>query len=274
MASAVEVDLAQLEFLLKFHRRMGPAIDTREIAVEIAARMREELDYEREAKLTRLYATMLADRDRVRVPRVFGELSTRRLLTQEWLDGAPLIEFERARRRARSASRWRCSRRGGGRSRASASFTAIRTWAIIPSSRRDGRGAPVEALNLYDYGCVRIFPPSFVGGVVELYRALGDGDEARIVHAYEIWGFRDSVAGDDRGAEHLGAVHLRAAARRSRAHDRRRREAGRLWPARDLRGHAGAQGRRRRPESAARIRLHGPRRDRPRRGLPAPDAPS
>ena len=56
MASAVEADLVQLDLLFSIHRRMGPAIDTREIAREIGARIREELDYVREAKLARLYA--------------------------------------------------------------------------------------------------------------------------------------------------------------------------------------------------------------------------
>jgi predicted unusual protein kinase regulating ubiquinone biosynthesis (AarF/ABC1/UbiB family) len=45
-------------------------------------------------------------------------------------------------------------------------------------------------INLLDYGCIRIFPPSFVAGVVDLYRGLRDGDDARIVHAYEVWGFK------------------------------------------------------------------------------------
>ena len=94
MASAVEADLSQLNMLFSLRRRMGAAIDTREIAREIAARLREELDYEREAKVARLYANMLADRPEVRVPRVFPELSTKRLLTLEWLDGAKLLEFE------------------------------------------------------------------------------------------------------------------------------------------------------------------------------------
>ncbi|MBE7204351.1 MAG: AarF/ABC1/UbiB kinase family protein, partial [Parafilimonas terrae] len=42
-----------------------------------------------------------------------------------------------------------------------------------------------------DYGCIRIFHPRFVGGVVDLYKGLLHDDEARIVHAYETWGFRD-----------------------------------------------------------------------------------
>jgi len=45
-------------------------------------------------------------------------------------------------------------------------------------------------INLLDYGCIRIFPPKFVGGVVDLYNGLLRGDEALIVNAYETWGFR------------------------------------------------------------------------------------
>jgi predicted unusual protein kinase regulating ubiquinone biosynthesis (AarF/ABC1/UbiB family) len=45
-------------------------------------------------------------------------------------------------------------------------------------------------INLLDYGCIRIFPPAFVGGVAELYRGLRAGDRDQVAHAYEIWGFR------------------------------------------------------------------------------------
>ena len=50
MQSAVEADLAQLQVLFAIHRRMDPVIDTTEIDKEIGARVREELDYHREAK--------------------------------------------------------------------------------------------------------------------------------------------------------------------------------------------------------------------------------
>ena len=55
MQSAVEADLQQLDWLFAIHRRMDPVIDTTEIAKEIAARVREELDYRREAKHVALY---------------------------------------------------------------------------------------------------------------------------------------------------------------------------------------------------------------------------
>ena len=57
---------------------MDPVIDTTEIAKEIGARIREELDYEREAKHVALYRTILADTPEVRVPRAWPELSSTR----------------------------------------------------------------------------------------------------------------------------------------------------------------------------------------------------
>ncbi len=199
MASTVEADLVQLDLLFALHRRMGPAVDTREIAREIGARVREELDYGREARLARLYQNMLAGRPLVRVPRIFDALSTRRLLTMQWLDGGGLMEFQDASAESRNTI-------------ARALFDAwwlpfsqfgvihgdphLGNYSVVCSGEGDGRR--VEAVNLFDYGCVRIFPAGFVGGVVELYRGLVQGDEARVVHAYEIWGFtrlsRETVA--------------------------------------------------------------------------------
>src|ERR1041385_8372242 len=96
MQSAVEADLQQLEWLFAIHRRMDPVIDTSEIAKEIGARVREELDYQREAKHVALYRLMLDRIDLVRAPRVWPELSTGRLLTLDWLDGAKLLTHKRA----------------------------------------------------------------------------------------------------------------------------------------------------------------------------------
>ena len=97
MQSAVEADLSQLEWLFAIHRRMEPAIDTSEIATEVGARVREELDYRREAKHAALYSLMLSGRKQIRVPKVWPELSTGRLLTLEWLDGVPLLTSHRRR---------------------------------------------------------------------------------------------------------------------------------------------------------------------------------
>jgi len=44
-------------------------------------------------------------------------------------------------------------------------------------------------INLMDFGSIRLFRPAFVGGVIDLYRALRDNDPDLAVHAYESWGF-------------------------------------------------------------------------------------
>src|SRR6476660_1285582 len=94
MQSAVEADLKQLGVLFAIRRRFDPAIDTTEIIKEIGARVREELDYRREAKHVALYRAMLKDNPEVRVPEVWPELSSGRLLTLDWLEGNRLLDYK------------------------------------------------------------------------------------------------------------------------------------------------------------------------------------
>jgi predicted unusual protein kinase regulating ubiquinone biosynthesis (AarF/ABC1/UbiB family) len=187
MQSAVEADLAQLEWLLAIRRRLDAAIDTTEIGKEIGARMREELDYRREAKHVALYGTMLDGIDNVRVPRAWPELSTGRLLTLDWLEGSRMLAHKNAPLAVRNVL-------------ATAMFTAwwfpFSRFGVIHGDPHLGNytvferaGAPA-GINLLDYGCIRIFPPTFVRGVVDLYHGLLNGDDDLVVHAYETWGFR------------------------------------------------------------------------------------
>ena len=69
-------------------------MDTREIFKEIKDRIREELDYGREARHARLYEAIFKRDPLVRVPAVRPELSTGRLLALEWLDGTRLLEHK------------------------------------------------------------------------------------------------------------------------------------------------------------------------------------
>ncbi len=184
MASAVEADLSQLDVLFSLHRRLDPAIDTREIAIEIAARVREELDYRREAKHAALYAHMLADFDEVRVPGHWPDLSTGRLLTLDWLEGRKLLTFKTADQEVRNRIAMAMFRAWW---QPFSQFGVIHGDPHLGNYTVFGEG---EGINLLDYGCVRVFPPSFVGGVVDLYQGLQRGDEAQVVHAYETWGFK------------------------------------------------------------------------------------
>ncbi|CEJ14257.1 putative protein kinase UbiB [bacterium YEK0313] len=188
MQSAVEADLVQLEVLFALQRRMDPAIDTREIIKEISARVREELDYRREAKHAALYAEVLKDEPLVRVPTVRPELSTGRLLTLSWLEGTRMLSHVEASLAERNRL-------------ATAMFRAWwHPFAAIGVIHGDphlgnytvfAQDGEAGGINLLDYGCVRVFPVRFIGAVIDLYKGLEAGDEARVVHAYETWGFKN-----------------------------------------------------------------------------------
>jgi predicted unusual protein kinase regulating ubiquinone biosynthesis (AarF/ABC1/UbiB family) len=187
MQSAVEADLRQLGLIFAIHRRMDPAIDTTEIAKEIGARIREELDYRREAKHVALYRAMLAGNDLIRVPQPWPDLSTGRLLTLDWLEGRRLLEHKDDAVEVRNRL-------------ATAMFTAwwfpFSRFGVIHGDPHLGnysvfdRDGTPGGINLLDYGCIRIFPPKFVGGVVDLYNGLRTGNDDLVVHAYETWGFK------------------------------------------------------------------------------------
>jgi len=187
MQSAVEADLNQLQLMFAIHRRMDPVIDTTEMAKEIGARIREELDYRREAKHVTLYRAMLAGIEQIRVPRVWPELSTGRLITLDWLHGRRLLEHTNDDLATRNRI-------------GTAMFTAwwwpFSRFGVIHGDPHLGNYTVFEAdgrpagINLLDYGCIRIFSPTFVGGVVDLYHGLLKGDDDLVVHAYETWGFK------------------------------------------------------------------------------------
>ncbi|MCS6778747.1 MAG: AarF/ABC1/UbiB kinase family protein [Geminicoccaceae bacterium] len=180
--SAVEADLAQLGVILSIWRRFDSAIDTSRIYEEISARLREELDYALEAKHMRLYRHMLAGEPRVHVPEPVPELSTRRLLTMSWLEGRPLMSYRDADQETRNELALAMFR---------AWYVPFYEHGVIHGDPHLGNYTvrPDLSINLLDFGCVRIFPPSFVQGVIDLYWALVRNDRELAVHAYESWGF-------------------------------------------------------------------------------------
>ena len=187
MESAVEADLRQLAIIFAIHRRMDPVIDTTEIAKEIGARIREELDYRREARHAALYQNMLSGVADIRVPQVWSELSTRRLLTLDWLEGDRLLAHKTDALEIRNRL---------GTAMFMAWWWPFSRYGVIHGDPHLGnytvyrvKGSP-SGINLLDYGCIRIFAVKFVGGVIDLYHGLLRGDDDLIVHAYETWGFK------------------------------------------------------------------------------------
>ena len=186
MPSTVDADLKQLRLAMNLYKRIDSVIQGEDIYTEIAERLREELDYEREAAQMRLYATMLRDEAMISVPEPVPELTTKRLLTMTWLDGRPMqsridddAPLEVRNTIAKAMFR--------------AWYVPFYRFGVIHGDPHLGNYQVREddGINLLDFGAIRVFPPSFVRGVIDLYEAIRDGDEAKARHAYEGWGFKN-----------------------------------------------------------------------------------
>ena len=184
MPSTVDADLKQLKLAMSVFKRIDKVIEGDEIYAEIAERLREELDYEREAAQLRLYTIMLKDRPEVSVPVPVPELTTKRLLTMSWLEGTPIQRWidsspplEQRNQLARALFiGW---------------YVPFYRFGVIHGDPHLGnyqvRGD--NNLNLLDFGAIRVFQPKFITGVIHLYEAIRDGDNEKARHAYENWGF-------------------------------------------------------------------------------------
>jgi len=182
MRSAVEADLRQLRLIFALYRRYDPAIDHTEIIAELSERLREELDYEREAKHMRLYRHMLEHEPGVHVPEVIAELSTGRLLVMTWLEGLPMLACRERPQEQRNVIARHMFR---------AWYVPFYHFGVIHGDAHLGNYSVRKNgdINLLDFGCIRIFTPDFAQGVIDLYRALQTDDRELARHAYETWGF-------------------------------------------------------------------------------------
>lgn len=184
MASAVQADLKQLKVILNLYERYDNAISTSEIHQELSERLAEELDYKREANNMRLYGQMLKDEAGANIPLPITELSSDRLLTMTWVDGKRLRPFIDTTPHQETRNK--------------VAINMFRTWyvpfyyyGVIHGDPHPGNYTIADdySVNLLDYGCIRLFRPRFVSGVIGLYKALRDDDNDLAMQAYQSWGF-------------------------------------------------------------------------------------
>ncbi len=98
IAEAVERDIqVLLELARSAESRVGWAAEYRvlDLAHEFADRLREELDFRIEARNAIEISERLSDMPKVRIPRVYRELSSGRVLVMEWLDGVSVRQTDR-----------------------------------------------------------------------------------------------------------------------------------------------------------------------------------
>jgi predicted unusual protein kinase regulating ubiquinone biosynthesis (AarF/ABC1/UbiB family) len=185
METTITADLKQLDIILGIYSSFNKSIDTQDIVAEISDRFFEELDYVQEASNQEVFRKIFkGNLDFVKVPKIHHELSTKRLLTMEWLEGKSTLEYANASTDVRNEL---------GKKLFLAWYWPLYRHGILHGDPHPGNYLvlPDHNIGLLDFGCVRLFEKPFLQAVVDLYRALRDNQPELAVDAYRRWGFDD-----------------------------------------------------------------------------------
>ncbi|GAA5169356.1 AarF/ABC1/UbiB kinase family protein [Pseudonocardia eucalypti] len=195
---AIRADLKNTELLATFFRLlagMAPGLtnmDLRAMAAEVSERIGEEIDYLTEAANQREFADFYRGHPFIRVPEVLDELTTRRVLTMEFVEGQRYAEALRAGQDLRD--RW---------SEAIFRFTAgnLRLLRAFNADPHPGNYLfhPDGTVTFLDFGCVKRFRPEQVRTMQAIIRATAARDPEAILREAAEGGFVDLADPPDAG---------------------------------------------------------------------------
>ncbi|HZT66591.1 MAG TPA: AarF/ABC1/UbiB kinase family protein [Acidimicrobiales bacterium] len=176
-ADAIRADLDNLELLATVvgaARTLVPGLsrmDTRAVAEEIAGRIDEELDYRKEAENQGAFARAYRGHPFIHVPEVVPELSTDRVLTQQFVDGwrwSDALSADQALR-----DRW-------GEVIFRFAIGTLRRHGLFNADPHPGNYLfhPDGTVTFVDFGCVKRFARHQIELIQDIVRAAvkDDGD--------------------------------------------------------------------------------------------------
>ena len=190
VADAIADDLANTELLLTFvkiAKGMVPQFrnfDVQSLADEVGERIREELDYAAELANQVEFAEHYRGHPFIRVPEVFPELSTDRVLTMELVRGRRWTDATGPDVDQAMRDRW-------GEIVHRFFFGSIARFGLFNADPHPGNYLFHDdgTVTFLDFGCVKRLDPDARRGFWELPSAVIAGDEDRLMQAYVEHGF-------------------------------------------------------------------------------------
>jgi predicted unusual protein kinase regulating ubiquinone biosynthesis (AarF/ABC1/UbiB family) len=181
----IRADLRNLMFTLKVLAWLEPDFDFRVLMRELLKYLPMELDFLNEASNCETIARNFAGRADVVVPKIYHELTTRRVLTMELLEGIKVTDVAAL------------ARAGIDKHQVAQKLIEIFTEQIL----RDGffhadphpgniMVQPGPRIVLLDFGLAKDFPPAFRDAMVRLTFAILQSDQAAVLNAFHELGFR------------------------------------------------------------------------------------
>ena len=151
---------ADLRNLAAFERLAGvlfPARNAEALLDEFRARLLEECDYVHEAESQEAFRRAFAGTPRVVIPRVHRDLSTERILTSDYVDGQSFASF--------ASSTDQANRDRAGEVIFRVVFESIFQHGILNGDPHPGNYLFLSNgdIAFLDFGCVKRFPPRFLG---------------------------------------------------------------------------------------------------------------
>ena len=195
VAEAVEADLRNLALVGPILKRLAPGVDAGALLAEIRERISDELDYEVEVQHQRRLERRFRGHPHVRLPRAHTELSGRRVLVTEYVDGLRADEI----RHLSEAERDRI-----GEIAFRFFFGLVWRDGVVAGDPhldncivcRDGR------LCLLDFGLLRDLEADCLRGERDVMRALTTDDKQGVLDALSSLGYLGEPAAFDRDALH------------------------------------------------------------------------
>jgi predicted unusual protein kinase regulating ubiquinone biosynthesis (AarF/ABC1/UbiB family) len=184
MDKAIENDLKSVGMLETMMSPIAKKLHVHQTLDEFREVFLNELDYAREAEMADVFRRINADDPDVYVPRVHHGLTTRRVLTLEFVEGLSYAEFcasatQEAKNKA-GVTIWRFT------------FRSMLKYGMLYADPHPGnyRFLPDGRVAFLDFGCVKALPPELVAGMKRYMGAALDNDWAEFDRAcVEVLGY-------------------------------------------------------------------------------------
>jgi predicted unusual protein kinase regulating ubiquinone biosynthesis (AarF/ABC1/UbiB family) len=189
IAESVEADMRNLLLLSPLLRQLMPGLEVRSLLAEVRERVVEECDYELEATNHRQVERFWRGHPFVLVPAVDTELSGRRVLVSDWVDGKSFDDVARQPDAVRDRYAQIVYRFFYG--------TALDLGVALGDPHPgnyllcgDGRVA------FFDFGMMRRLPPDYLRREALIARGIREGDEVTVAAGMRDLGYLPGKPGD------------------------------------------------------------------------------